>query len=86
MECRIGCGACCIAPSISSPLPGMPFGKLAGVRCVHLTETLQCRLYGQPERPQVCSSFKASIDSCGHSQQEALAMLFKLERLTVNSP
>ncbi len=26
MDCRIGCGACCIAPSISSALPGM-FGK-----------------------------------------------------------
>lgn len=26
-ECRPGCGACCIAPSISSPIPGMPEGK-----------------------------------------------------------
>ncbi|HCL3974602.1 TPA: YkgJ family cysteine cluster protein, partial [Pseudomonas aeruginosa] len=26
MQCRAGCGACCIAPSISSPLPGMPAG------------------------------------------------------------
>ncbi|MBV6674737.1 YkgJ family cysteine cluster protein, partial [Klebsiella pneumoniae] len=24
MECRTDCGACCIAPSISSPIPGMP--------------------------------------------------------------
>ncbi|MGI5837047.1 MAG: YkgJ family cysteine cluster protein, partial [Chloroflexota bacterium] len=24
MKCRIGCGACCIAISISSPVPGMP--------------------------------------------------------------
>ncbi|HED3481006.1 TPA: YkgJ family cysteine cluster protein, partial [Klebsiella pneumoniae] len=23
MECRTDCGACCIAPSISSPIPGM---------------------------------------------------------------
>lgn len=30
-ECRPGCGACCIAPSISSPIPGMPEGKAAGV-------------------------------------------------------
>ncbi|MLT17277.1 YkgJ family cysteine cluster protein, partial [Salmonella enterica subsp. enterica] len=22
MDCRSGCGACCIAPSISSPIPG----------------------------------------------------------------
>ncbi|WP_429347626.1 hypothetical protein [Paraburkholderia sp. Clong3] len=25
--CRPDCGACCIAPSISSPIPGMPNGK-----------------------------------------------------------
>ncbi|EQA7518310.1 YkgJ family cysteine cluster protein, partial [Shigella flexneri] len=24
MECRPGCGACCTAPSIFSPIPGMP--------------------------------------------------------------
>ncbi|MBF7801077.1 YkgJ family cysteine cluster protein, partial [Klebsiella pneumoniae] len=29
MECRTDCGACCIAPSISSPIPGMPQGKPA---------------------------------------------------------
>jgi len=27
IDCRSGCGACCIAPSISSPIPGMPNGK-----------------------------------------------------------
>jgi Fe-S-cluster containining protein len=31
MDCRAGCGACCIAPSISSPIPGMPDGKLWGM-------------------------------------------------------
>ena len=36
MQCRAGCGACCIAISISSPIPGMPLGKPAGVRCVQL--------------------------------------------------
>ena len=41
MECRKGCGACCIAPSISSPLPGLPFGKMPGDRCPHLNEMLQ---------------------------------------------
>ena len=28
--CRPGCGACCIAPSITSPIPGMPDGKPVG--------------------------------------------------------
>ena len=36
IACRTGCGACCIAPSISSPIPGMPDGKPAGVPCVQL--------------------------------------------------
>ncbi len=27
VSCRPGCGACCTAPSISSPIPGMPNGK-----------------------------------------------------------
>jgi hypothetical protein len=34
IACRPGCAACCIAPSISSPIPGMPHGKPAGVRCI----------------------------------------------------
>src|SRR5687767_14313051 len=46
LACRVGCGACCIAPSISSPIPGMPQGKPAGVRCVQLTEDNRCRLFG----------------------------------------
>ena len=29
MECRAGCGACCIAPSISSAIPGIAAGKPA---------------------------------------------------------
>ncbi|HLV28200.1 MAG TPA: YkgJ family cysteine cluster protein, partial [Burkholderiaceae bacterium] len=29
MDCRPHCGACCTAPSISSPIPGMPQGKPA---------------------------------------------------------
>ncbi|MCB1812690.1 MAG: YkgJ family cysteine cluster protein, partial [Candidatus Competibacteraceae bacterium] len=60
--CRSGCGACCIAPSISSPIPGMLQGKPAGVRCVQLDEQNQCRLFGRPERPKVCVSLQASAD------------------------
>ena len=43
LACRAGCGACCIAPSISSAIPGMPHGKPAGVRCVQLDDALRCR-------------------------------------------
>jgi ribosomal protein S18 acetylase RimI-like enzyme len=82
MDCRTGCGACCIAPSISSPIPGMPHGKPAGVRCVQLTDDHRCRLYGKPERPAVCVSLRAFQEMCGSSREEAIVHLAELERLT----
>ncbi|HPC71393.1 MAG TPA: YkgJ family cysteine cluster protein [Treponema sp.] len=80
--CRAGCGACCIAPSISSPLPGLPRGKPAGVPCPHLDEAYRCRLFGEPERPRVCSSLQPEPAMCGTSREAALAYLSKLEELT----
>ena len=53
MDCRSLCGACCTAPSITSPIPGMPNGEPAGVRCVQLGDDEPCRIFGQPERPRV---------------------------------
>lgn len=82
MDCRVGCGACCIAPSISSPIPGMPFGKSAGIRCVQLTADNRCLLFGQPERPAVCANLLPSEEMCGHDNREALRNLTRLERLT----
>ncbi len=82
MECRIGCGACCIAPSISSPIPGMPDGKPAGVRCVQLTADNRCLLFGRPERPAVCGSLRPSADMCGTTTKHALQFLETLERAT----
>jgi len=81
-HCRIGCGACCIAPSISSAIPGMPTGKPAGVRCVQLTSGNRCMLFDLAERPEVCSSYKATVEFCGLSQGEAMAMLHELELQT----
>jgi hypothetical protein len=80
--CRPGCGACCIAPSITSPIPGMPGGKPAGVRCVQLTDDLRCILFGRPGRPAVCSSLKPSIGMCGGSAEEAMRILAALEAAT----
>ncbi|TMC89735.1 MAG: YkgJ family cysteine cluster protein [Chloroflexi bacterium] len=85
MDCRIGCGACCIAPSISSALPGMPNGKPAGVRCIHLTRDHRCQLFGKPERPEVCTRLRPSEDMCGHSTREAFVRLTFLERVTAPS-
>lgn len=45
MDCRSDCGACCIAPSISSPIPGMPLGKPANTRCVHLDDNMRCGIF-----------------------------------------
>ena len=82
MQCRIGCGACCIAPSISSSIPGMPDGKPAGVRCVQLDERNLCKLFGDPRRPKVCADFDADADACGQSNEQALAILSEWERIT----
>ncbi len=79
MECRENCGACCIVPSISSPIPGMPNGKPAGVRCIHLTEDNRCALFYSDERPAVCIGFKPEISVCGNNREEAFAILKWLE-------
>lgn len=83
MECRSHCGACCIAPSISSPIPGMPNGKPAGVRCVQLGDDFRCALFGRPERPAVCVSLRPSESMCGANRAEALEFLARLEAATV---
>lgn len=82
MECRSGCGACCIAPSISSPIPGMPNGKPAGVRCIQLDEYNMCKIFGHPDRPKVCSGLKASLEMCGTSNDYAMQYLDFLEKVT----
>lgn len=82
MECRVGCGACCIALSISSSIPGMPDGKPSGVRCVQLTPDNNCKLSGQPERPSVCVKLRPDAEMCGQSAEEALAWLYALEEAT----
>jgi Fe-S-cluster containining protein len=86
MNCRVGCGACCIAPSISSPIPGMPEGKPAGVRCVQLTADNRCLLFGQPERPAVCIQLRPTLEMCGQSAAEAHKYLAELEWMTRPSP
>jgi Fe-S-cluster containining protein len=79
LSCRPGCGACCIAPSISTPLPGMPQGKPAGVRCSQLLDDLRCALFGDPRRPAVCSGLKPSGEMCGDTREHALYFLSRLE-------
>lgn len=82
MDCRAGCGACCIAPSISSPIPGMPYGKPAGMPCVQLDDQYRCRIFGQPDRPTVCASLKPETAMCGSDDSEAMGYLMRLESET----
>lgn len=82
MECRSGCGACCIAPSISSPIPGMPQGKPAGMRCAQLSAQFRCLIFGDAERPAVCSAFQAEPAICGQDREDAVRILGWLEQAT----
>ena len=87
MECRRGCGACCIAPSITRPLPGMPEGKPAGVRCVNLDpQTRECRIWGTPKYPEFCRAFRPDVSVCGDSADQALSLIHTLERATAGVP
>jgi hypothetical protein len=88
MTCKPNCGACCIAASISSPIParpwtpGFPNGKPAGVPCPHLDSARRCRIFGDPDRPAVCANLKPEPDMCGGTAEENIAYLTELERLS----
>ncbi|MGH8547853.1 MAG: hypothetical protein ACRERU_04515, partial [Methylococcales bacterium] len=76
------CVACCIALSISSPIPGLSEGKPAGVRCIHLTGEYRCGLFGLKDRPAVCSALQPSEDLCGVDRKDALTKIAWLEKIT----
>jgi Fe-S-cluster containining protein len=86
IACRPGCGACCIAPSISTPIPGRggqpARPKPAGQRCVQLDDSLRCRLFGRADRPAVCSSLQPHPLMCRDSAAAALRALSELEAAT----
>lgn len=82
MDCRPDCGACCIAPSISSPIPGMPDGKPANVRCVQLADDNRCNIFGTSQRPAVCSSLRPSPEMCSTHRDAAITYLIQLEAST----
>jgi len=73
MECRVGCGACCVVPAINEPYEGHPGGKLAGQRCNNLTDDNRCGIYDR--RPDVCRAFEARVEACGGNDAEAFYLL-----------
>jgi hypothetical protein len=60
----------------------MPEGKPAGIRCVQLTLENRCRIFGEPERPAVCSSLQPGKEMCGENAAEAMQRLTGWEQLT----
>ncbi|WP_312950819.1 YkgJ family cysteine cluster protein [Superficieibacter sp.] len=82
MQCRADCGACCTAPSVSSPIPGMPDGKPANTPCVQLDAQLRCKIFASPLRPKVCAGLQPSAEMCGRTRDEAMTYLIDLEILT----
>ncbi len=85
MQCKPYCGACCIAPSITSAIPGMPDGKPAGVPCIQLDEHYRCKLFGSSERPAFCGGLQPSLEMCGDTdtpRSHAIHWLAQLEQAT----
>ena len=90
MQCRSGCGACCIAPSITSVIPGRAAdgapiqarGKSAGVRCVQLTDDNRCAIFADPRRPLVCLTLRASAEMCGANEDVAETRVHAMRFLT----
>jgi len=76
--------AVCIAPSISSPIPGRSHGKPAGVACVQLDAQRRGKLFGKPERPAFCASLRPTPDVCGGRRGEAVALRAALDRTTAS--
>lgn len=82
MQCREKCAACCIVPSITSFIPGMPTGKPANIPCVQLTSDFKCKIFNLSERPSVCAEYSPNIEYCGENRDEAMTILRLLENQT----
>jgi len=63
-------------------MPGMPNGKPAGVRCLHLDKHNFCELFDKPTRPSVCREFQAEDWLCGETREQALERITLLEHQT----
>lgn len=73
IECRVGCGACCVFAAIADPFPGHPDGKAAGERCRNLSSANECLIY--ESRPEACRLLQARRNICGSSNAEAFSIL-----------
>lgn len=60
----------------------MPNGKAAGVYCIQLDDEMRCKIFGQPERPEVCHNLEPTEELCLDSREQALRHLGWLEEQT----
>ena len=60
----------------------MPGGKAAGVRCIQLTDANRCAIFGDPRRPSVCSTLRASLEMCGANEEVAATRIHAMRFLT----
>jgi uncharacterized protein len=65
-------------------MPGMPKGKPAGMRCIHLDDKNLCRLFGRPDRPAFCRGYRPDPAVCGDGLEQAMANIAALEAQTRN--
>ena len=79
----MACGACCVAPSIRQGFYGMPEGKPAGARCLHLDDANYCTIFTDSRRPAFCDSFKAEPAICGDTREQAMSILQHLELISL---
>ena len=60
----------------------MPHGKPAGTPCIQLDDEYRCKIFGQPERPEVCAKFAAEAYVCGDNREQALMIISDMEETT----
>jgi uncharacterized protein len=60
----------------------MPKGKPAGVRCVQLDDDNRCLIFGDPRRPAVCGSLRASVEMCGTGESVTATRIHAMQFLT----
>ena len=57
----------------------MPEGKPANTRCVQLSDTNLCMIFGSPLRPKVLR-LQPTAEMCGSTRQQAITYLLELKR------
>ncbi|TDM06161.1 MAG: hypothetical protein C4K60_16105 [Ideonella sp. MAG2] len=76
MNCRPHCAACCTAPSISSPIPGMPHGEAVAFQ--RLDQRLATCLLGRGS--PITTTHQALADELGTVREMVTRLLKRFEQ------